>query len=249
MNLVNVLPILPVRSEPREGAELVTQLLFGERFEVLAEKENWLEIRNFADDYRGFVSRGAVRNFENFEPKENEIFCLQKPLTRVKRADGAEFFLPASSRIYNFSAGGFTLFERYEFLEMPTFLPQISPVEVALQFLGAPYLWGGKTALGVDCSGLVQTAFSACGRALPRDASQQIFCGEKVENLANSQKGDLAFFGDDGKIKHVGILLSENKILHASGWVKISRISQRGILADAGENFTHNLLEIRRLWI
>ncbi|MPN27215.1 hypothetical protein SDC9_174643 [bioreactor metagenome] len=133
---------------------------------------------------------------------------------------------------------------------------QIFPVEInganilkiATMYLNAPYLWGGKSLLGIDCSGLVQVVFSICGIQLPRDASQQVEKGDLVNFLGEAQQGDLAFFDNEaGNITHVGILLDATRIIHASGWVKIEKIDNHGIISSQTGEYTHKLKVIKRL--
>ena len=121
-------------------------------------------------------------------------------------------------------------------------------IEFAKMYLGAPYLWGGRSPLGIDCSGFVQIVFKMAGLILPRDASQQVSHGEAVNFIHEARKGDLAFFGnDEGNIVHVGILIDNSHIIHASGRVRIDMIDHQGIFNDEEKQYTHRLRVIKRL--
>ena len=133
-------------------------------------------------------------------------------------------------------------------MEMPAeFHPELM-VENAKKLLNAPYLWGGRTVMGIDCSGLVQVCARLAGLLLPRDASQQIECGELVYFLPETQPGDLAFFGEDcGPITHVGIIMGDDQIIHASGQVRVDFLDQTGIFNKELDAHTHFLQAIKRM--
>jgi cell wall-associated NlpC family hydrolase len=119
---------------------------------------------------------------------------------------------------------------------------------VAKQFLGTAYLWGGRTVFGIDCSGFVQMVFKLFNYKLPRDAYQQAEMGEAIGFLAEAKPGDLAFFDNEqGKITHVGILLSPHQIIHASAVVRMDPIDQAGIVSSSTGLRTHQLRTIRRI--
>ncbi|MBK7084827.1 MAG: C40 family peptidase [Flavobacteriales bacterium] len=115
-------------------------------------------------------------------------------------------------------------------------------------FLGAPYLWGGRTPTGVDCSGLTQMLFMLMGIYLPRDAYQQAEEGDPVELVDLAEPGDLAFFDNaEGRITHVGIVLPERRILHASGRVRIDALDQEGIFDAEQGKYSHKLRLVKRV--
>ena len=114
--------------------------------------------------------------------------------------------------------------------------------------MNAPYLWGGKTPFGIDCSGLSQMVYKINGYKIPRDAKDQVNFGTDLGFIEESKEGDLAFFdNDEGEIIHVGILLKNNYIIHASGYVKIDRIDQTGIYDLNKKKHTHKLRTIKNI--
>jgi cell wall-associated NlpC family hydrolase len=114
-------------------------------------------------------------------------------------------------------------------------------------FLNSPYLWGGKSVFGIDCSGFVQQVLKMFGIKLLRDAYLQAEQGQPVQSLQEAKLGDLAFFQNEkGKVTHVGIMLDEGKIIHASGQVRIDTLNKDGIVTEAGER-THSLHSVRRI--
>jgi cell wall-associated NlpC family hydrolase len=121
-------------------------------------------------------------------------------------------------------------------------------VETALMYLHAPYLWGGRSPFGIDCSGFVQVVYKFSGIQLPRDAWQQAEKGDLLSFIEESAPGDLAFFdNDEGTIIHVGILLENNRIIHASGKVRIDVIDHQGIYNRDLRAYTHNLRLIKSI--
>lgn len=253
MKAINLNPIMPVRITPSEQSEQCTQLLFGELFDAEIVNEKWCSICNETDAYEGFVSKNMVTFITDedfFQLKNSYKQVLAKPIARVRdMGTNDTMYLPMGSILYDCDDASFLILDReYELLdaEMPFYdLNDLS--KVALQWINAPYLWGGKSMFGVDCSGFVQIVFSVCGKEIPRDASQQVAVGETVCFLSEAESGDVAFFeNEDGDIVHVGLLLDNRRIVHASGSVKISLIDNYGILSPEG-GYSHKLRIIKRI--
>ena len=241
------LSCVPLRAEPSDKAEQVSQILAGEIVIVLSECEgNWFEVTCLFDGYKGYAD---PRHFLVITDMcEGERKVVNTPLCKwVDSETKLPLILPAgsmlSSNLHGEYLGSKLILGEGEnpFGEIP-----YSIHEAAMQFLGAPYQWGGRTMLGIDCSGLTQIAARLTGIRLLRDASDQAEQGESVE-WGNRCVNDLAFFKNkEGKITHVGILTSREKIVHASGEVRIDGLSEEGIIHSVTGELTHVMSHLRR---
>lgn len=251
------LPLVPLRESDSERSEMTSQLLFGEVVEILETRERWLMLRNLSDNYVGWADRKMIRILK--KQKEQQLNILESPrvsyplIEGENRSTGEKLILPGGSILVNLDGMELKIDDK-AFLFEPTFLTLTNDlsscrlIQLAKQYLNAPYLWGGKTIMGIDCSGLVQVVFSMCGMQLPRDASQQVEVGKVIDFLNEVKPGDLAFFeNSEGNITHVGILLNSYQIIHASGWVKIETIDSQGIISSQTGEYTHKLSLVKRL--
>lgn len=253
---VCTLSIVPGRAEASDPSEMVTQLLFGEHYKVIDERVKWVKIRSAKDNYECWIDRKqhheidekVYTSFEKmkFIPKTTEMVGL------LKKQDDSMQPIVLGSSLPGFEEGKVQLgdfeFEYQGGTNTSDALPKGHLVENAYMYLNAPYLWGGRSAFGIDCSGFSQLVYKLQNYELPRDAYQQATIGQTLSFIEESEPGDLAFFdNDEGQIIHVGIMLENNYIIHASGSVRIDRIDHQGIYNVDTRRYSHKLRLIKKI--
>lgn len=249
-----IVPAAPVRKKAKHQSEMANQLLFGETVKVLKEKGSlWVKVRSLHDQYEGWMTRTLLSEVPGElakQTKEYVVTDLCQPLT----FGDMTLQLPFGSSLPSFNEGQGMINDRaYQFSGKYSNRSQQQPgpwliKQLTTSWLNAPYMWGGRTIFGVDCSGFVQVIYKMMGIDLPRDAWQQAQEGQPVKKLKEATTGDLAFFDDKDEIVHVGILLNNEQIIHASGKVRIDKIDKKGIINSETGKQTHQLEVIRRYW-
>lgn len=246
------LAIIPLRVEPNDRSEQVSQVLFGDHFTILEQQKQWFKIQLHYDLYEGWIDSKQCQIIS-----QNEFDEISKS-SIILNNDLVEFVTNEKNILMPIPLGASLTFLNFEKINTNNFIfeglkvtgqkPKQELIKTAFLYLNAPYLWGGKTPFGIDCSGFTQMVYKLNGYKLLRDASQQATQGEALSFIEESEAGDLAFFdNEDGKIIHVGIIMNDNYIIHASGKVRIDRLDHLGIYNPESKRHTHKLRVIKKM--
>lgn len=249
---------IAMRQDQSARSEMSSQLVFGETFDIL-EKGNppWIRIRNEFDGYEGWISAATSCLLD---PASTEVLATCQPVVLDRRSallksqEGEEMLIPGGSILHRDPDDPLRIYCKVWYSLNGKFLDGLTGVRyedlqyLAGEFINTPYLWGGRSTFGFDCSGLVQVIFRILGTSFPRDTSDQHKAGRTVNLLSEALPGDLAYFDDDeGMIIHVGILLDRKRVLHASGHVRIDPVDHQGIYNESAGTYSHRLRLIKRI--
>ncbi len=248
------LSIVPLRLEPADASEMVNQVVFGEHFKVLEKTKKWSKIRLAFDNYEGYIDN------KQYEEITEEVYTSLSEGNKTYAGELIDFITDSNHNLTTIPLGASlpffndknirinTTLYSYDGKVCDTKLSKSAIIETAFSFLNVPYLWGGKSPFGIDCSGFTQTVYKLCGHNLLRDAKEQATQGEVLSFIEESDPGDLAFFdNDEGNITHVGIIMNDYNIIHAHGKVRIDKLDHSGIYNVDTNQHTHKLRVIKRL--
>lgn len=249
------LSVIPCRKEPASTSEMVTQLLFGETYTIVEEGEDWIQITTNYDNYPCWISAKQHTRITNADFKALTTTVLSSELVQVicNKNINSVFPLTVGATLPNFNAGKFKIGDVEYLFEGQTVDGNIKKTvndlkATAYLFLNAPYLWGGRSPFGIDCSGFTQLVYKLNGYQLPRDASQQVELGTPLSFVEEAEAGDLAFFdNEEGNIVHVGMVLENQQIIHASGCVRIDKFDHYGIFHSDNKKYSHMLRVIKKI--
>jgi gamma-D-glutamyl-L-lysine dipeptidyl-peptidase len=251
--LICLLSVVPVRSEPSHRSEMVSQILFGEYVEMREEKDDFIAVKCLYDGYEGWVQATQLTPVNEILETTSYVGCVQEEVVingyckmisigcpvyrrgeQLRFGENTVQYLPGNNCVWN--------------TRDHTSIASGLLEKICRHYLYTPYLWGGRSVYGIDCSGFVQQVFRLFGIKLLRDAYLQAGQGNAVSSFEEAAFGDLLFFQNgNGSVTHVGILLSDNQIVHAAGRVRIDKVDKAGIITrDTGKR-THHLHSIRRV--
>jgi hypothetical protein len=251
------LSIVPCRKEPSDKSEQVTQLLFGDHFEILEVENSWCKIKIAYDNYECWIDKKQMLSIQQHTYdilNATDYFSTNEIIQIIINKNTSILFpVVIGSSLPNLDNGECAI-ENQIYLYDGNYLTGKLPfsksniIDTAMLYLNAPYLWGGKTPFGIDCSGFVQMVYKINGVKLYRDAHQQADQGETLSFVEEAQVGDLAFFdNDEGRIVHVGIVMDDNKIIHASGCVRIDGFDHQGIFNNDKKQYSHRLRLLKKI--
>ncbi|MDR0618913.1 MAG: C40 family peptidase [Bacteroidales bacterium] len=247
---IGLLGQVPVRESVTHTSEMVSELLFGEGFIIDDRYQHWLKVRTLFDNYSGWIDSRQVMLLEN-EPPVSNVFTGAHDAVIERSTDYARFRVGMGCPLPNYAETKFEINNitfHYDGRIQQGIRNAEGILDTAVLFINTPYLWGGKSSFGIDCSGFVQTVFRMNGFTLPRDASQQAVTGTAVNFISEAKPTDLFFFdNENGEITHAGIYLGDNRIIHSSGFVRISNVDGEGILRQDDKGYTHHLRVIKRV--
>lgn len=250
---ISEVSVIPIRKEANDRSEMISQLLFGETFQIIEELKKWSFVKSTFDNYEGWIDNKSISYLTEeiyLQLNSNPVFITQNLSNTILNSQNEPTILPAGCTLPNFNSASksFKINENNYILSGDLNIESSDIENLAKQYLNSPYLWGGKNPYGIDCSGFVQIIYKIKGIKIPRDSADQVKEGIIINFISDTKPGDLAFFdNEEGEITHVGIIMSKNEIIHSSGKVRIDKIDQQGIYNRELNKYTHKLRIIKRI--
>jgi gamma-D-glutamyl-L-lysine dipeptidyl-peptidase len=242
---------VPLRSGPSHKSEMLSQVLFGEKYTILEQSGKWVKIELLSDKYTGWIDLDHLQQSESVDNETGNVltktlFCYKTDNSKIVLEPGCEIYKPDFNlKIFYAGSSNFTTSPDFD----KTFITTTdSLAETGLKFINSPYIWGGRIPSGIDCSGFTQLVYKIHGINIPRDSRQQAEVGETISFINDTKPGDLVFFDNErGIITHVGMIFSGGLVIHASGRVRIDNIDHQGIYKQEIGGYSHHLRLIKRI--
>jgi len=247
------LSIVPLRAIESDKSEMINQVLFGEHFTILEHTQNWSKIRLAFDNFEGWIDNKQFVKisedlFRNINKKDTVY--VKELVDIIYNTNNEILTLPMGAPLSLLNNNKLTINAVDYLFEGETISGEKGKNAIkqfAFLFLNTPFLWGGKSPFGIDCSGFTQLVYKLCGYQLFRNANEQATQGEVLSFIEESEPGDLAFFdNEDGEIIHVGIILNDYRIIHVYGKVRIDTLDHSGIFNIDLQKHTHKLRVIKK---
>jgi gamma-D-glutamyl-L-lysine dipeptidyl-peptidase len=242
---------VPLRSAPTHKSEMLSQVLFGEKYTVIDRSGSWLKVKTIFDNYSGWLDVDHLQYTVYEDNTQNHVLnrsllCYRNDKTKMVLEAGCEIFEPdIENKIFKI---GNNIYNTSEDFSSSFFTNDKALPEIAMKFINSPYIWGGRIPSGIDCSGLTQLVYKISGVPIARDAIDQAEEGIGVGFIDEANPGDLVFFDNErGRISHVGMIISRGLVIHSSGRVRIDPIDHQGIFKIEINGYSHNLRTIRRI--